>query len=177
MNFLVNITEKSMEEKVHSEEAATIAGDGGGEKVQATGENPQQAMLDQLTAELIATKQQLAAVQHQLGMERAAIQQKLAEDQAIAQQRYGQMIHSVEQFVEGKGTVGDVVKTVAANVAQDDSLWKGALVGAAAAVLLTSGPVKEAMGKSFGSLFPGMQSKAAGDAAPSTAASEITPEK
>lgn len=136
---------------------------------------PQQLIQEQLAAELIATRQQLAAVQHQLAMEQAAAQQRFAADQSAAQQRYGQMIQSVEQFLEGEATVGDVVKTVGANVAQDDSLWKGALVGAAAAVLLTSTPVREAMGKSIGVIFPGMQQKTSPQpAGESTVSADVT---
>ncbi len=106
-----------------------------------------------LAAELIATRQQLAAVQQQLAAERAAAQQA-----ADARQRYGQIAQSVEQFIEGRATVADVVKNVSATVAQDQNLWKGAMVGAAAAVLLTSEPVRNAMGKTVDSLFPGLRS-------------------
>jgi len=162
--------EKNMEETIQAASADTGSAEPKIESPPAAETNPQQVMLEQLAAELIATRQQLAAVQHQLGLEQAAAQSRIVEDQAIAQQRYGQMIQSVEQFVEGKATVADVVKTVSTNIAQDDSLWKGALVGAAAAVLLTSGPVKDAMGKSFGNLFPGLQPKASGNTAASTAA-------
>lgn len=159
-----------MEETIQAASADTGSAEPKIESQPAAEVNPQQIMLEQLAAELITTRQQLAAVQHQLGLEQAAAQNRIVEDQAIAQQRYGQMIQSVEQFVEGKATVADVVKTVSTNIAQDDSLWKGALVGAAAAILLTSGPVKEAMGKSFGNLFPGLQPKGSGDTAASTAA-------
>ncbi|PID75293.1 MAG: hypothetical protein CSB23_04235 [Deltaproteobacteria bacterium] len=151
--------EQDMEETVQTEKgdpgrAGVEAPEGGA----ATSETvPQQAMLEQLAAELVATRQELAAVQQQLALERAATQAKLAEEQAMAQQRYSQMVQSVEEFVQGNGTVGDVVKTVASNVTQGDSLWKGALVGAAAAILLTSTPVRDAMGKSFNGLFPGLQ--------------------
>ena len=77
---------------------------------------------------------------------------------------YSEVIKSVEQFAEGEATVGDVVKTLYTNTAQDDQFWKGALVGAAAAVLLTSGPVKETMGKTFGGLFGGQTKAGAGAA-------------
>jgi len=82
---------------------------------------------------------------------------------------YGEVIKSVEQFAEGEATVGDVVKTLYTNTAQDDQFWKGALVGAAVAVLVTSGPVKETMGKTFGSLFG---AQAAADSAAGAKASE-----
>lgn len=143
-------------------------------RVEAAEPNPQQFIQDQLAAELIATRQQLAAVQQQLALERAAAQESLAHEKAAAEQRYAQMIASVEQFVAGNATVGDVVKTVGANVAQDDSLWKGVLVGAAAAVLLTSGPVREVMGKSVGTLFPGLQSQAGSKASGTTAGETAT---
>ncbi|WP_321418882.1 hypothetical protein [uncultured Desulfobacter sp.] len=66
---------------------------------------------------------------------------------------YAQIVKSVEEFAEGDATVADVVKTLWTETSQDDQFWKGAVVGAAAAVLLTSGPVRGAMGKTFGSLF------------------------
>jgi hypothetical protein len=86
--------------------------------------------------------------------------EQVAASQAAATQRYGQVIHSVEQFVSGEATVADVVKTLYTTTAQDTQLWKGVLVGAAAAVLLTSEPVRDVMGKTMGGLFPGLKSKA-----------------
>ncbi len=83
--------------------------------------------------------------------------EQAAARQAMEQQRYGQIVQSFEQFMQGEATISDVVKTLYTNTAQYDQLWKGALVGAAATVLLTSKPVREAMGKTFGSLFPGLQ--------------------
>ncbi len=83
--------------------------------------------------------------------------EQLAAQQAEAQQRYGLIVNSVEQFLEGEATVSDVVKTLYTTTSQDDQLWKGVAVGAAAAVLLTSGPVREAMGKTLGGLFPGLK--------------------
>lgn len=121
-------------------------------------------LAEQLAAELIATRQQLAAVQQQLALEQAAVQQRAIDEQRLAQQRYGQIAQSVEQFIEGKATVGDVVKNVSASVAQDENLWKGAVVGAAAAVLLTSGPVRSAMGKTVDGVFPGLRSNSSGAA-------------
>ncbi|WP_448871257.1 hypothetical protein [Desulfobulbus propionicus] len=79
--------------------------------------------------------------------------EQAAARQAMQQQRYGQIVHSFEQFVQGGATVSDVVKTLYANTAQDDQLWKGVLVGAAATLLLTSKPVREAMG----SVLPGLK--------------------
>ena len=55
--------------------------------------------------------------------------------------------------------MADVVKTLYTNTSQDDQLWKGAIVGAATAVLLTSTPVREAMGKTLGGVFPGLKSE------------------
>ena len=91
--------------------------------------------------------------------------------QALEQQRYRQIMQSFEQFAQGDATVSDLVKTLYTNTAQYDQLWKGALVGAAATVLLTSKPVREAMGKTFCSVFPGLkpQQKASGVTAPPTA--------
>lgn len=86
----------------------------------------------------------------------AAAEMEAARQQA-AQQRHGQIVHSVEQFLEGKATVSDVVKTLYMNTTQDDQLWKGVIVGAAAAVLLTSKPVRQAMGKTLGGVLPGLK--------------------
>lgn len=66
---------------------------------------------------------------------------------------YAQIIKSVEDFAEGDASVADVVKTLWTETSQDDQFWKGAVVGAAAAFLLTSQTVRGAMGKTFGSLF------------------------
>lgn len=91
-----------------------------------------------------------------------------ATTQAAAQHRYGRIVRSVEQFIEGEATVADVAKTLFTDTMQDDQLWKGMLVGAAAAVLLTSEPVREAMGKTLGGIFPGVPGgkKTAGAGAP-----------
>ena len=78
---------------------------------------------------------------------------RLAEEQ----QRQGQIVRSFEQFVEGDATVSDVVRTLYTNTSQNDQLWKGVLVGAAATILLTSKPARTALGKTFGSLFGGTQ--------------------
>nr|WP_321465108.1 hypothetical protein [uncultured Desulfobulbus sp.] len=96
--------------------------------------------------------------------------EQAAARQALEQQRYGQIMQSFERFVQGETTVSDLVKTLYTNTAQYDQLWKGALVGAAATVLLTSKPVREAMGKTFGSVFPGLkpQQKASGAPASTT---------
>ncbi|PIE57039.1 MAG: hypothetical protein CSA34_01695 [Desulfobulbus propionicus] len=83
--------------------------------------------------------------------------EELAAQQAAAQQRYGQIVSSVEQFINGEANVGEVVKTLYTNTAQDEQFWKGLLVGAAASVLLSSEPVRNAMGKNFGGLFPGLK--------------------
>ena len=79
---------------------------------------------------------------------------------------YAQIVKCVEEFAEGDATVADVVKTLWTETSQDDQFWKGAVVGAAAAVLLTSGPVRGAMGKTFGSLFGQNGADAAASAAP-----------
>jgi len=105
--------------------------------------------------------------------------EQVAAAQAASTQRYGQVINSVEQFLEGEATVSDVVKTLYTTTAQDDQLWKGILVGAAAAVLLTSEPVRKAMGQTLGGVFPGLkQSKQTQQTAgASTAAAENTTTK
>lgn len=83
--------------------------------------------------------------------------EQVAAQQAASGQRYGQVINSVEQFLEGEATVSDVVKTLYMNTAQDDQLWKGIIVGAAAAFLLTSEPVRDAMGKTLRGVLPGLK--------------------
>lgn len=100
--------------------------------------------------------------------------EQVAALQAGAQQRYGQVINSVERFLEGETSVSDVVKTLYTNTARDDQLWKGVIVGAAAVVLLTSGPVREAMGKTFGGIFPGLKESKQPSGAAATAAEETT---
>ena len=72
---------------------------------------------------------------------------------------YSQVIQSVQAFAEGDATVGDLVKTIYTTTIQDDQFWKGALVGAAATVLLTNESVRESMGKTFASLFGGAAAK------------------
>nr|WP_319490407.1 hypothetical protein [uncultured Desulfobacter sp.] len=91
---------------------------------------------------------------------------------APRQPDYAQIIKSVEDFAEGDASVADVVKTLWTETSQDDQFWKGAVVGAAAAVLLTSGPVRGAMGKTFGSLFG---QNGAGAAASATPGPEVDP--
>lgn len=93
-------------------------------------------------------------------------------EQAPHQPDYAQIIKSVENFAEGDASVADVVKTLWTETSQDDQFWKGAAVGAAATVLLTSETVRGAMGKTFGSLFG---KNAAGAAAPSTPAPDVDP--
>ncbi len=92
--------------------------------------------------------------------QQAAAQQEPVSDQgsaqAAAQPDYSQVLKSVEDFAQGNATVSDVIKDFYAQTAQDDQFWKGAIVGAAAAVLLTSDSVRQAMAATFGSLFAGM---------------------
>lgn len=83
--------------------------------------------------------------------------EQIAARQAEAQQRHGQIMRSFEQFVEGDATISDVVRTLYINTAHNEQLWKGVLVGAAAAVLLTSKPARDALGKTFANLFGGLQ--------------------
>ncbi len=69
------------------------------------------------------------------------------------QPNYSRLLKSVEAFAQGNATVSDVIKDLYTETARNDQFWKGALVGAAAAVLLTSEPVKQGMGKTFASMF------------------------
>ncbi len=87
--------------------------------------------------------------------------EQIAAQQAAAQQRQGIIMQSMQSFIEGEATVSDVVKTLYTTTAQDDQLWKGILVGAAAAVLLTSDSVRNTMGKTVGAVFPGGKSTTA----------------
>lgn len=98
--------------------------------------------------------------------------EQVAAQQAAAQQRYGQVVGTVEKFIEGEATVADVVKTLYTNTSADDQLWKGVIVGAAAAVLLTSEPVREVMGKTLGRVFPGFKKKSASAAGASHSTNE-----
>ncbi len=99
--------------------------------------------------------------------------EQIAAAQAASTQRYGQVINSVEQFLEGEATVSDVVKTLYTNTTADDQLWKGVIVGAAAAVLLTSEPVRKVMGQTLGGVFPGLKTSSQ-TAGASTAAAQNT---
>jgi len=102
--------------------------------------------------------------------------EQIAAAQDASTQRYGQVINSVEQFLEGEATVSDVVKTLYTNTTQDDQLWKGVLVGAAAAVLLTSDPVRKVMGETLGGVFPGLKQSQQTTGASSAAAKETVKE-
>lgn len=73
--------------------------------------------------------------------------------EAAPQPDFSNIIKSVEDFAEGDASVADVVKTLYSETAQDDQFWKGAIVGAAATVLLTSESVRKGMGNTFGGLF------------------------
>jgi len=83
--------------------------------------------------------------------------EQLAARQAEEQQRNAQLVQTFEQFLGGELSVTDVVKNLYLQTSREDQLWKGVLVGAAAAVLLTSGPVKNAMAKTLDELFPGLK--------------------
>ncbi len=79
--------------------------------------------------------------------------EQAAARQAEAQKRHGRIVRSFEQFAEGDATVSDVVRTLYSNTAQNDQLWKGVLVGAAATILLTSKPARTALGKTLSGFF------------------------
>lgn len=86
-------------------------------------------------------------------IQQPVMQRQAAELEAARQQdgmlRYGKIVNSVERFLEGESTVTDVVKDLYVNTSQDDQFWKGMLVGAAAAVLLSSPTVRRAMGRTL----------------------------
>ncbi len=99
------------------------------------------------------------AAQTPLGQAPYQAQDPAAAQQAQAPPDYARVIKSVEDFAEGDATVADVVKTLYTETSRDDQFWKGALVGAAATVLLTNKSVKNAMGKTFGGIFGGSPKK------------------
>ncbi len=74
--------------------------------------------------------------------------------------KYGQMIDMVGKFLNGEANVGEVVNGLFSLNFQDDQFWKGALVGAAAALLLTSETVQSSLTKTVGSIFATAQSGA-----------------
>lgn len=121
--------------------------------------------IDPVTGQVVFIGQPMAPPQQQYihpGYQQVPLQptpEEVAAMQAAEQQKYAQVVGSVEQFLAGDATVADVVKTMYVNMSQNDNLWKGVLVGAAAAIVLTSDPVKDAMGKTIGGLFPGLKER------------------
>ena len=74
--------------------------------------------------------------------------------------KYGQMIDMVGKFLNGEANVGEVVNGLFSLNFQDDQFWKGAMVGAVAALLLTSETVQSSLTKTVGSMFATAQSGA-----------------
>ncbi len=74
--------------------------------------------------------------------------------------KYGQMIDMVGKFLNGEANVGEVVNGLFSLNFQDDQFWKGAMVGAVAALLLTSETVQSSLTKTVGSIFATAQSGA-----------------
>ncbi len=107
---------------------------------------------------LYAVPQQAAA--QMTSPQQPTPQQGPSPDQGPAQETsppdYSRLLQSVEDFAQGKASVSDVIKDFYTQTAQDDQFWKGAIVGAAAAALLNSEPVRQSIGKTFASLFAGI---------------------
>ncbi len=72
--------------------------------------------------------------------------------------KYGQMIDMVGRFLNGEANVGEVVNGLFSLNFQDDQFWKGAVVGAVAALLLTSETVQSGLTKTVGTIFATAQS-------------------
>ncbi len=128
-------------------------------QAQGMAAQPTGLVMDPRTGQLYYTYAVPAGMAVQSSLGQAPYQ---AQDPAAAQQAppdYARVIKSVEDFAEGDATVADVVKTLYSETSQDDQFWKGALVGAAATVLLTNKSVKNAMGKTFGGIFGGTVKK------------------
>ncbi|MDL1959423.1 MAG: hypothetical protein LWX01_05335 [Deltaproteobacteria bacterium] len=72
--------------------------------------------------------------------------------------KYGQMIDTVGRFLNGEANVGEVVNGLFSLNFQDDQFWKGAVVGAVAALLLTNETVQSGLTKTVGTIFATAQS-------------------
>lgn len=99
------------------------------------------------------------------------------EQQAPPEPDYNQVIKSVEAFAEGEASVADVVKNLYATTARDDQFWKGAIVGAAAVVLLTNESIRQGMGKTIGSFFSGAKGQPEDEKADSSKSGETKKNK
>ena len=177
-----------MEDQINPETENTEPADNTAEPTQEpsqaeTVEQPQQSYnlppgyaYDSATGQVFYVGPTMQQPQQPVFTQPQASAEQIAAAQAASTQRYGQVIHSVEQFLEGEATVSDVVKTLYTNTTQDDQLWKGVIVGAAAAVLLTSEPVRKAMGQTLGGVFPGLKQNHQTAGAATTAAKNTTTE-
>jgi hypothetical protein len=72
--------------------------------------------------------------------------------------KYGQMIDMVGKFLNGEANVGEVVNGLFSLNFQDDQFWKGAVIGAVAALLLTNETVQSGLTKTVGTIFATAQS-------------------
>lgn len=171
-------TEKTSADQAHRPEGDAQTADPGqappSDSGQAAPGAPQQIVMDPATGQhYLVTHRGLIPVQPVPQYTQPA-QQVYTQTPPVEEGRqpdFTQIIKSVEDFAEGDASVADVVKTLYTETAQDDQFWKGAVVGAAAAVLLTNESVRGAMGKTFGSLFGG-----AGGAAGEETAADSKPE-
>jgi hypothetical protein len=150
---------------------------------QAVGMNPQMGMtMGQPSAQAVGMGQQQAMYDpYQYAAWQAWYQQQAAQANAatIASQaagpgsaatngrshhpkydahKYGQMIDTVGRFLNGEANMGEVVDGLFSLNFQDDQFWKGAVVGAVAALLLTSETVQSGLTKTVGTIFATAQS-------------------
>lgn len=73
--------------------------------------------------------------------------------------RFGQIADIVDRFVNGEATTGDIVKGLFSLDFRNDQFWKGAIVGAVAALVVNSDTVKQGLATTFGAVFPKSEEK------------------
>jgi len=133
---------------------------------QAVGMGQQQAMYDpnQYAAWQAWYQQQAAQAANAAAMaSQAADPGRVAADgrshhPKFEEHKYGQMIDMVGKFLNGEANVGEVVNGLFSLNFQDDQFWKGAVIGAVAALLLTNETVQSGLTKTVGSMFATAQS-------------------
>jgi len=127
---------------------------------QAVGMGQQQAMYDpyQYAAWQAWYQQQAAQANAAAIASQAAATDGGSHHPKYDAHRYGQMIDTVGRFLNGEANVGEVVDGLFSLNFQDDQFWKGAVVGAVAALLLTSETVQSGLTKTVGTIFATAQS-------------------
>ena len=71
--------------------------------------------------------------------------------------KYGQVIDTVGRFLNGEANVGEVVDGLFSLNFQNDQFWKGALVGAVTALLVTNNTVQSGLMKTVATVFTAAQ--------------------